>query len=142
MSDFHASQPVSDFPYRVLKLALIPADRALLHRRIEARFQQMLAEGLLDEVKKLIDRGDLAADLPAIRAVGYRQVWQHLSGELDYESMVEQAVIATRQYAKRQLTWLRSEPDLERFTAEAGDVRQQVVTAVAEWLESTAGLVK
>lgn len=142
MSDFHASQPVSDFPYRVLKLALIPADRALLHRRIEARFQQMLAEGLLDEVKKLIDRGDLTADLPAIRAVGYRQVWQHLGGQLDYESMVEQAVIATRQYAKRQLTWLRSEPDLERFTAEAGDVRQQVVAAVAEWLENTAGLVK
>lgn len=141
MSAFHASQPAADFPYRVLKLALIPADRELLHRRIEARFQQMLSGGLLDEVKKLIDRGDLRADLPAIRAVGYRQVWQHLHGQLDYESMVEQAVIATRQYAKRQLTWLRSESDLVRFTAEDGEVCQRVTGKVADWLEKSGGLL-
>ena len=142
MSAFHASQPATDFPYRLLKLALIPTDRALLQRRIEARFQQMLAEGLLDEVKKLIDRGDLSAELPAIRAVGYRQVWQHLGGQLDHASMLEQAVIATRQYAKRQLTWLRGEPDLERFTAEDAEVQRQVTGAVARWLEKTTGTVK
>jgi tRNA dimethylallyltransferase len=141
MSAFHASQPLADFPYRALKLALIPVDRALLHHRIDVRFQQMLREGLLDEVKKLIDRGDLSADLPAIRAVGYRQVWQYLGLQLDHETMVEQAVIATRQYAKRQLTWLRSEPDLVRFTAEDGEVCQRVTGKVADWLEKSGGLL-
>ena len=134
MSAFHAQQPAADLPYRLLKLALIPGDRALLHGRIEARFRQMLAEGLLEEVRKLFDRGDLSAELPAMRAVGYRQVWRFLSGQLEYEAMVEQAIIATRQYAKRQLTWLRGESDLDRFTAEDGRVLGQVCQRLDVWL--------
>jgi len=96
----------------VLKLALIPSDRALLHQRIEKRFSQMLEQGLIDEVKTLKNRGDLHQDLPAIRAVGYRQIWDYLDDIMDYTEVVERGVIATRQLAKRQLTWLRSEKDL------------------------------
>ena len=126
MSALHAQQPGSDLPYRVLKLALIPGDRPLLHERIAARFQQMLADGLLGEVKTLFDRRELSAELPAMRAVGYRQVWRYLSGQLEYEAMIEQAIIATRQYAKRQLTWLRGEPDLQVLAAEDSRVLDRV----------------
>jgi tRNA dimethylallyltransferase len=134
MSVLHARQTAADLPYRLLKLALIPADRAVLHDRIEARFRQMLADGLLEEVRKLFERGDLTAELPAMRAVGYRQVWRHLSGQLEYEAMVEQAVIATRQYAKRQLTWLRGESGLQRFVAEDGCVLESVCRRLDAWL--------
>ena len=138
MSAFHAQQPSTDLPYRLLKLALIPADRSLLHERIAVRFRQMLADGLVDEVRKLFDRGDLSADLPAMRAVGYRQVGRYLSGQLEYEAMVEQAIIATRQYAKRQLTWLRGEGDLDRFGAEDSHVLGQVCRRLDVWLGKAA----
>ena len=134
MSAFHAQQTAADLPYRLLKLALIPADRSLLHDRIDARFRQMLVEGLVEEVRKLFDRGDLNAELPAMRAVGYRQVWRFLSGQLAYEAMVEQAIIATRQYAKRQLTWLRGEPGLDCFAAEDSEVQGRVCQRIDEWL--------
>jgi len=97
--------------YRFLKLALVPGDRALLHARIAERFQLMLKQGFLDEVRHLRARGDLHTDLPSMRAVGYRQAWAHLDGNLSAEEWVERGVIATRQYAKRQMTWLRSERD-------------------------------
>jgi tRNA dimethylallyltransferase len=126
MSALHAQATAHDLPYRVLKLALIPADRQLLHAQITARFQQMLADGLLEEVNKLYKNSEINADLPAMRAVGYRQLWCYLSGQLEYESMVEQAIIATRQYAKRQLTWLRGEPDLERLAAGDSDILDRV----------------
>ena len=112
MSELQKEQKAKPLPYEVLKLALIPSDRAVLHQRIEKRFQLMLEEGLIEEVKTLRDRGDLHEDLPAIRAVGYRQVWDYLESRLDYTEMQERGVIATRQLAKRQLTWLRSEKDL------------------------------
>ena len=99
-------------PYRVVKLAVAPAERAELHRRIEQRFRAMLEEGLIEEVEGLYRRGDLDPSLPALRAVGYRQVWEYLSGHLDYTEMVERGIIATRQLAKRQFTWLRSETGL------------------------------
>ena len=134
MSAFHAQQAPDEFPYRVLKLALIPENRALLHARIEVRFRQMLAAGLLGEVRKLRDRGDVGAELPAMRAVGYRQVWRYLSGQLTYEAMVEQAIVATRQYAKRQLTWLRGEAGLQRLTAEDHHLREQVCQKLDDWL--------
>jgi len=134
MSALHAQQPGSDLPYRVLKLALIPGDRPLLHERIAARFQQMLADGLLGEVKILFDRRELSAELPAMRAVGYRQVWRYLSGQLEYEAMIEQAIIATRQYAKRQLTWLRGEPDLQVLAAEDSRVLDRVCQLLDGWL--------
>lgn len=89
-------------------LAILPGDRAALHQRIALRFQKMLEAGLVDEVDHLYRRGDLTPDLPSLRAVGYRQVWEYLAGRSNYAEMVERAIAATRQLAKRQLTWLRS----------------------------------
>jgi tRNA dimethylallyltransferase len=99
------------FPFRVLRLVLAPADRAVLHARIDARFDAMLADGLLDEVRRLRADPRLHADLPAIRAVGYRQAWEFLAGRHDAATFRAQAIAATRQLAKRQLTWLRGEVD-------------------------------
>lgn len=96
-------------PYRFLKIILSPTDRAVLHQRISQRFDTMLQQGFLDEVCKLYQRKDLHAELPALRAVGYRQAWACLDGQLGEADWVERAVVATRQYAKRQLTWLRNE---------------------------------
>lgn len=93
--------------FNLVQLAIAPRDRQLLHQRIEKRFGQMLAQGLVAEVESLRARGDLHRDLPAIRAVGYRQVWDYLEGELTYPQMEERGIIATRQLAKRQFTWLR-----------------------------------
>ncbi len=99
------------FPFRMLKLVLAPADRGVLHARIEARFDAMLAAGFLDEVRRLKTDPRLHPDLPAIRAVGYRQAWAYLDGTLDFEAFRAQGIAATRQLAKRQLTWLRGEHD-------------------------------
>lgn len=88
--------------------AIQPRQRSVLHTTIDERFRQMLHEGLLDEVRLLMARGDLSLALPSMRSVGYKQTWQHLAGELTYEEMVDRSIIATRQLAKRQLTWLRS----------------------------------
>ena len=97
--------------YRVVQLALVPPDRQLLHKLIEQRFLGMLADGLIDEVKQFYERDTLSVDLPSMRAVGYRQVWSYLAGQWDYDEMVDRSIIATRQLAKRQLTWLRQWPD-------------------------------
>ena len=94
-------------PYTVVQLAVAPSDRKVLHERIRRRFLNMLEAGFLDEVKALMARGDLSVGLPSMRCVGYRQAWQHLEGEDDYDAMVSKGVAATRQLAKRQLTWLR-----------------------------------
>ena len=104
-------RPIVD-DYNVTQLALIPENRQMLHDRIAKRFHAMLEQGLIAEVKRLRDRGDLSADLPAIRAVGYRQVWGYLDGEYDFDEMVARGTAATRQLAKRQLTWLRGWPAL------------------------------
>ncbi len=104
-----------EFPYHLIKLALAPGERSLLHERIELRFRQMVRNGLVEEVERLHARGDLSPDLPSIRCVGYRQVWGYLEGEWDHESMVERGIAATRQFAKRQFTWLRSERNVEWF---------------------------
>ena len=93
--------------FNVCQIAISPRDRSILHQRIATRFEKMLSNGLVDEVNGLYARGDLHSDLPAIRAVGYRQVWDYLDGRLDYSEMTERGIIATRQLAKRQLTWLR-----------------------------------
>ena len=98
--------------YRVVQLALIPPDRELLHSAIEQRFLEMLSSGLVAEVEQLFARNDLSVDLPSMRAVGYRQVWAYLAGECGYEEMVERGIAATRQLAKRQMTWLRKWPDV------------------------------
>jgi tRNA dimethylallyltransferase len=98
----------------LLTIALLPQDRAELHRRIERRFDQMLAAGFLDEVRRLMARGDLDADLPSMRSVGYRQAWRHLRGETGFAGFRSEALAATRQLAKRQITWLRSMQDARR----------------------------
>ncbi|KPZ15652.1 tRNA dimethylallyltransferase [Pseudomonas syringae pv. spinaceae] len=107
-----AASGCQQLPYTVANLAIAPADRKVLHQRIALRFEQMLDQGFLDEVLALRSRGDLHAGLPSIRAVGYRQVWDHLDGKLTREEMQERGIIATRQLAKRQFTWLRSWDDL------------------------------
>ena len=99
-------------PYTVANLAIAPANRQALHDRIAQRFTQMLEQGFVDEVVALRRRGDLHVGLPSIRAVGYRQVWEHLEGKLTSAEMQERGIIATRQLAKRQFTWLRSWTDL------------------------------
>ncbi|HDY85712.1 hypothetical protein LCGC14_0565980 [marine sediment metagenome] len=101
----------STLPYRIIKMILSPFDRGVLHQRIALRYQTMVAKGFIDEVKALFSRKDCHPDLPSIRAVGYRQAWSHLAGEYNQEEMIEKAIIATRQMAKRQLTWLRAQPD-------------------------------
>ena len=94
-------------PYNIAQFAIAPADRAVLHERIATRFDMMLEQGFEKEVSKLYERSDLHEDLPSIRSVGYRQMWQYLDGQLSYAEMRERGIIATRQLAKRQLTWLR-----------------------------------
>lgn len=93
--------------YQLLQFAIAPQDRSILHQRIELRFQQMLEQGFIQEVEKLYQRKDLHLDLPSIRCVGYRQAWEFLQGKYDYDEMVYRSICATRQLAKRQITWLR-----------------------------------
>ncbi|MDO9221844.1 MAG: tRNA (adenosine(37)-N6)-dimethylallyltransferase MiaA [Thiobacillus sp.] len=124
-------------PYCVLQLALIPSDRAVLHQRIATRFDAMLADGLIDEVKVLRQMPGLSADLPAMRAVGYRQAWAYLDGEIDLNGLREQGLAATRQLAKRQLTWLRSWPDAVTLDCLAADLEAQACVQVERHL--TAG---
>jgi tRNA dimethylallyltransferase len=94
-------------------IGLSPADREVLYSRIESRFQKMMAQGFLKEVRGLFQRGDLYAQLPAMRAVGYRQLWQHLTGEISLDEAVAQGILATRHLARRQLVWMRAEPALQ-----------------------------
>ncbi|WP_422139164.1 tRNA (adenosine(37)-N6)-dimethylallyltransferase MiaA [Endozoicomonas sp. ALC020] len=112
ISRWHQEQATSRLPYNLVNLAIAPGDRSVLHQRIETRFKLMLEHHFVDEVRALYERGDLDISLPSIRAVGYRQVWGYLQGEMDYSTMLEKGIIATRQLAKRQLTWLRSWPDI------------------------------
>ncbi len=122
ISEWHAQPVQNEFPFQALKLALIPEDRGRLHKLIEQRFDQMLKEGFLDEAHGLFQRDMLHADLPSMRSVGYRQAWKYFIGEYDEVMMREKAIIATRQLAKRQLTWLRSESSLCGISAENHDI--------------------
>lgn len=100
-------------PMPILNLAIAPEERSVLHARIAQRFEQMLQAGFVDEVRALYESGRYRPEMPAMRCVGYRQVWDYLDGKLSYDDMVEKGIIATRQLAKRQLTWLRSWPGVE-----------------------------
>ncbi|HWP94430.1 MAG TPA: tRNA (adenosine(37)-N6)-dimethylallyltransferase MiaA [Gammaproteobacteria bacterium] len=122
------------FPYRALKLALVPQDRAVLHDRIAARFRSMMAAGFLEEVRRLRDRGDLTLAHPAMRAVGYRQLWEHLDGRYGLEEAVSRGIYATRQFAKRQLTWLRAMEDVRWFEADDPAVFERVLAWLDEHL--------
>ena len=119
LSELQRAGAVETGEYRYLKLALAPADRAVLHEMIERRFRSMMQQGFLDEVRGLRARGDLHAGLPSMRAVGYRQLWEHLESGVSLEESVRRGIVATRRYAKRQLTWLRVEPDMRWFESDA-----------------------
>lgn len=127
LSDFHGAPPI-ELPFETLKLSLEPSDRAMLHARIAERFHAMLAAGLVDELRALRKRYALGPELPSMRAVGYRQAWQALEDPRDMALLEARGVAATRQLAKRQLTWLRAMDDVERLDCldpglayEAGD---------------------
>ncbi|HCH32123.1 MAG TPA: tRNA (adenosine(37)-N6)-dimethylallyltransferase MiaA [Oceanospirillaceae bacterium] len=108
-------QQQQQLPYNVASIGVWPPERAVLHRRIERRFEIMLQQGFEAEVATFMQRGDLNLNMPSMRCVGYRQMWQYLAGEYDYATMEHKGIVATRQLAKRQLTWLRSWPDLQVF---------------------------
>lgn len=108
LSVWHAQQQKQSIPYNIQQVALLPKARDVLHQRIEQRFDLMLEQGLIAEVTALKQRGDLHLDLPSMRSVGYRHVWEYLDGLYDYDEMRFRAIVATRQLAKRQHTWLRS----------------------------------
>jgi len=117
-------------PYRLIKLARAPRDRAVLHQRIARRFHQMLEQGFEDEVRQLLTRGDLTLEMPSMRSVGYRQMAMYLQGDYSREQMIERGVIATRQLAKRQLTWLRGDPEVNWLDEEAGEICGQALKLI------------
>lgn len=124
------SQEIKPTPYSFINLIVFPSDRAWLHRRIELRFKQMLATGFIDEVRDLINAWSLTVSHPAIRCVGYRQVYDYLQGDFSYETLVEKGEAATRQLAKRQLTWLRHWPSGYRLEAEASNIMKQIMAII------------
>ena len=139
----HDAETGPRFPCRVLRLAIAPVDRAVLHARIERRFDAMLAAGFLDEVRALralpaLRDHPAPLDLPALRAVGYRQAWEHLDGATDAATFRDRGIFATRQLAKRQLTWLRGQHDLRWFDPE--NARDRLETALNGFLSATATL--
>jgi len=124
-------------PFRAIKLVRCPASRAELHARIDRRFLAMLEEGFVEEVERLVARGDLDPDMPSMRSVGYRQVWAWLRGEFSRGEMVERGQAATRQLAKRQMTWLRSEPSCH-WLDETGQVVAEALGVVSAALREKA----
>lgn len=136
MSQLLAKGPKTALPFDLLPISLEPSDRSVLHARIAARFDAMLRGGaLVDEVKALRARGDLHLGLPSMRCVGYRQVWEYLDGDCDLETMREKGIAATRQLAKRQITWLRSMPDRIVVDCNSSDATTKVLQLVREALE-------
>ena len=133
MSELLKQKTSSPLPYRILNIALIPNDRHVLHQRIATRFEQMMKRGLVSEVRGLRQRYDLHPDLPSMRCVGYRQAWQFLDGEINEMQLLETGLAATRQLAKRQLTWLRSTPDVIAIDCLSANLTQQVRNAMANW---------
>jgi tRNA dimethylallyltransferase len=127
------------FGYPTLSVALLPSVRSQLHTRIEQRFDAMLDAGLIDEVRRLRASHQLMPELPSMRMVGYRHVWRFLEGEISDSAMRDQAIAATRQLAKRQMTWLRSMPQVEPFDCLDASAPAAVVARMRQWLQSAAG---
>ena len=138
LSDSHDSA-ADPFPFTVVSMALAPATRAQLHSRIAERFRGMLDDGLVDEVRQLRQRPGIHPGLPSMKAVGYRQVWDYLDGRYDYDEMVERGIIATRQLAKRQFTWLRGWSDLHWFDSDDPDLVDAASSLLAPWVEAWDG---
>ena len=137
MSALLALQEPYHLPYRLIPLALIPSQRTQLHERIAARFAEMLKLGLLDEVQELQRKYVLNSDMASMRCVGYRQAWQYLAGEIDKPALLDQGIAATRQLAKRQLTWLRGMPDNIEFDCLNPNLSRQVVHTVRAHLNDS-----
>jgi tRNA dimethylallyltransferase len=135
-SELAASHPRGALPYRVTRIALLPGDRAQLAERISRRFGQMLERGLVAEVEKLFQRHDLSLQMPSMRTVGYRQVREYLTGTVKYSEMCEKGVIATRQLAKRQITWLRGYPGVNSIDM-SDKVPIEECLAKLDWLHRT-----
>jgi tRNA dimethylallyltransferase len=129
----NASEPL---PYTIINIAICPQNRTVLHKRIAERFAKMLHEGFIAEVEELQKRSDLSSDLSALRSVGYRQAWKYLKGEISYDNMCEEAVVATRQLAKRQLTWLRSWPHVVWFYSDDRNLSQTVADYILKEMKN------
>jgi tRNA dimethylallyltransferase len=134
LSELQQTASIS-FPWRVLKLALLPENRSTLHERIAQRFDAMLAAGFLDEVRALRARGDLHPDLPSMRAVGYRQALEHLDGATDAAEFRDRGIFATRQLAKRQITWLRSDVEAKLIDPDRPHLLKQASDALELFLD-------
>jgi tRNA dimethylallyltransferase len=130
ISQFFREAEKNQIPFRKIKLIIAPEDRKQLHEKIAKRFRLMVDLGLIEEVRTLYQRGDLTEKMPAIRAVGYRQVWSYLKAEYDLEMMIEKAIVATRQLAKRQFTWLRRENDALKFISYETGLSEKVLQSI------------
>ncbi len=136
LADLIAEQQSQALPYHVLKLALLPSDRSLLHARIAVRFEQMLAAGLVDEVQALLLKyPELTVESTAMRCVGYRQVLQYLAGEYGLAELADRGIFATRQLAKRQLTWLRGMPQVQPLDCLLGNLNEVVCDEVNQFIK-------
>jgi len=131
LSELQKEDTGRQLPYRLVKLARAPLDRKLLHQRIEQRFHRMLEQGFEEEVRGLLRHGQLVPEMPSMRSVGYRQVLKYLLGEWDRQTMIEKGIVATRQLAKRQMTWLRAEPGLHWLDEAQGDLLDQALKIIA-----------
>jgi tRNA dimethylallyltransferase len=130
MSALIAQKQSAELPYRIIPIALVPSDRAELHARIAQRFKAMLEQGLVDELRGLREKYPLHPDMTAMRCVGYRQAWQFIEDEIDSAQLLETGIAATRQLAKRQLTWLRSMPNNIEMDCFAPDLLQAVLNEI------------
>ncbi len=137
LTDFFKEAEAQKIPYHNIKFIISPKDRSVLHQKIAERFIKMLELGLIEEVQRLYKRNDLNVTMPSIRAVGYRQVWSYLEKEYDYDTMIEKAIIATRQLAKRQFTWLRKVENATSFNSENVDLFENVLDKVKKELHNS-----
>ncbi|MBC7201979.1 MAG: tRNA (adenosine(37)-N6)-dimethylallyltransferase MiaA [Pusillimonas sp.] len=138
MSQLLAEQrPNREGQWHYVTISLEPSDRSSLHKRIAQRYHAMIEAGLVMEVDALYRRGDLNASMPSIRCVGYRQVWAYLEGQIDLSTAIERAIAATRQLAKRQITWLRAQPDRHIIDCLSGSVANQILDIVPQYWKET-----
>jgi tRNA dimethylallyltransferase len=137
MAEIYATQERQPFPYKRLTIALMPTDRAWLHERIALRFDMMLAQGLVEETRTLRSKYQLHAELPSMRSVGYRQVWEMLEGEIPPQELRDRGIFATRQFAKRQITWLNSLPNLALFDCMKPALAETINSNVNSFLSTT-----
>lgn len=134
MSVLIKDQKRDEIPYRVLSIALVPSDRAVLHRRIATRFAEMLKQGLVDELRGLREKYPLTPNMTSMRCVGYRQTWEYMERQITQAELLEKGIAATRQLAKRQLTWLRSTPDIIELDCLAPNLEQAVLEKVRQFV--------